>query len=433
MADGTLDLGQVVKAVAEVKSAFEELKQTNDIRLKDAAKGAVDALTEEKLARINEELDRKQALIDQLYAANRRKTITVDGKQVDQADLDAKSLAWAQMCAKARGTQIAEYGHEENRAYKRAFVQYMRKDDRILAADEQKALSVGSDPDGGYVVDPDTTGRIVMKQFETSPIRQFASVQVISSDALEGLYDLDEAAAGWVSEKGARTETATPQLGAWRIPVHELYAEPRATQKLLDDAFIDMENWLANKVSEKFNRVENAAFVSGDGVDKPRGLLTYAPGTTLPGTIEQFKTGVNGDFATDPNGADVLVDMIYGLKSSYRANAVWFMNRGTTGKTRLLKDSDGNMMWQPSLSAGQPSTLLGYPVASFEDMPNMATNSLSIGFGDLAEGYQIVDRLGIRVLRDPYTAKPFVKFYTTKRVGGDVLNFEAIKLLKFGA
>jgi HK97 family phage major capsid protein len=272
-----------------------------------------------------------------------------------------------------------------------------------------------------------------MKVFETSPMRAYASVQVISTDALEGLFDLNEASSGWVGETDTRTETNTPALGKWRIPTHELYAKPTATQKLLDDAEINMEAWLAGKVAEKFARDEATAFVTGSGINRPRGFLTYASGTTLPGTIERFITGVNGAFAAAPNGGDVLINALYGLKAQYRANATWFMNRATTTLTRKLKDTDGAYVWSPGIAAGQPATLLGYPVASFEDMPDPATDSLSIAVGDMREAYQIVDRIGIRTLRDPFSSKPYVEFYTTKRVGGDVVNFEAIKLIEFTA
>jgi len=269
--------------------------------------------------------------------------------------------------------------------------------------------------------------------FETSPMRAYASIQVISTDALEGLFDLEEASSGWVGETDARSETGTPQLGKWRIPVHELYAKPKATQKILDDAEINLETWLAQKVAEKFARDEAAAFVAGNGVNKPRGFLSYADGTTLPGTIERINTGANGAFASAPSGGDALIDALYGLKAQYRANATWFMNRATTKLARKLKDSDGAYLWSPGIAAGQPATLLGYPVAAFEDMPDPATGSLSIAVGDMRSAYQIVDRVGIRTLRDPYSAKPYVEFYTTKRVGGDVVNFEAIKLIEFSA
>jgi HK97 family phage major capsid protein len=212
-----------------------------------------------------------------------------------------------------------------------------------------------------------------------------------------------------------------------------MYAEPRITQKLLDDSMVNVEAWLADKVSTKFARKENAAFVNGDGVGKPRGFLTYASGTTLPGTIEQRNTGVSGGFATGSAAADILISTIYGLKQGYRSGSNWFMPRSATAEVRKLKASDGSYLWQPGIMAGQPATLLGYSVIEFEDMPDIAADSLSIAFGDMNEAYQIVDRVGVRVLRDPYTAKPYIKFYTTKRVGGDVLNFEAIKLISFSA
>jgi HK97 family phage major capsid protein len=236
-----------------------------------------------------------------------------------------------------------------------------------------------------------------------------------------------------VGETGARSATTTPQFGQWRIPVHELSAMPKATQKLLDDASIDIEAWLANKVADRFARAEATAFVTGDGTNKPRGFLTYASGTTLPGTLERFDTGVNGAFAAAPSGGDVLISALYGLKAQYRANATWFMNRTTLTLLRKLKDSNGAYLWAPGIGVGQPSTVLGYPLASFEDMPDPATDSLSIAVGDMAAAYQIVERTGIRVLRDPFTAKPHVLFYTTKRVGGDVVNFEALKLIEFTA
>jgi HK97 family phage major capsid protein len=264
-------------------------------------------------------------------------------------------------------------------------------------------------------------------------MRAFASIQVISTDALEGLFDLERAAAVWVGETEARAETATPKLGKWRIPVHELSAQPAATQKLLDDASLNMEAWLAQKVALEFALAENAAFVNGTGAERPRGFLTYADGTTLPGTIERVKTTVNGDFAAAPAGGDILIDALYSLKAPYRANATWFMNRATFAKVRKLKDSDGAYIWSPGIAAGQPATLLGYPTASFEDMPDPATGSLSIAVGDMRAAYQIVDRAGIRVLRDPYTSKPFILLYTTKRTGGDVVNFEALKLIEFSA
>lgn len=437
MSTGEIDLSAVTKAVAEVKSGFEQFKEAAEAREKELLKkGDVDPLLEEKLQKINADLDEKQKIIDQLYASTKRKSLSFDGKAVEnEAELEQKVAAWAAAVARHRGIpEISGFGVEEAISYKAAFSRYLRKDDKVLSADEAKALSVGSDPDGGYLVDPDTSGRMVMKVYETSPIRQYASVQVIATDALEGLFDLDEAGYGWTGETGTRSETTTPELKKWRIPVHEMYAEPRATQKLLDDASVNVESWLADKVADRFARASNAAFVNGTGVDQPRGFLTYDGGTTNPGQIKRFTTGVNGDFAADPNGADKLIDMIHYLKAPYRARAAFAMNRTTLGGVRLLKDSEGRMLWQPSIAAGQPSTLLGYPVAGFEDMPDYTvTDALAIAFADWSEMYQIVDRLGIRTLRDPYTAKPYVKFYSTARVGGDVINFEAGCLLEFTA
>lgn len=417
---------EVKQAIELVHKSFEEFKTTNDQNEK-----AKDAVLEAKLAKIEADLDKAQKIADDAALAAKRQSRVVTDEKGNAFDLDAKAQEWADLAARKRGDRAEKFSATDLDAYKAAFRRLMQKGEQLLGADEMKALSVGSDPDGGYVVTPDTSGRIVQRVFETSPMRAYASVQVISTDALEGLFDLDEAAASWVAETAARPETATPKLGQWRIPVHELSAFPFATQKLLDDASINMEAWLADKVADKFARSESAAFVTGDGAGKPRGFLTYAAGTTLPGTVEQVPTGVSGAFAAAPNGGDVLIDALYGLKAQYRANATWFMNRATTKLTRKLKDQDGAYLWSPGIAAGQPASLLGYPVAAFEDMPDPAASSLSIAVGDMRAAYQIVDRLGIRVLRDPFTSKPFVGFYSTKRVGGDVVNFEALKIVRF--
>ena len=425
---------EIKQAVDTINTAFTEFKAANDARLKEIeTKGAADPVTEAKLAAIEKSLDAAQKTADAAVLATKRQSRIVTDEKGNEVDLDQKALAWADMIARKSGSRASNFGAKELDGYKNQFLSYLRKGEQVMGADEMKALSVGSDPDGGFVVYPDMSGRVVSKVFETSPMRAYASVQTISTDALEGLFDLDEASSGWVGETQARAETSTPQLKTWRIPVHELFAFPKATQKVLDDAAINLEAWLAGKVSEKFARDEATAFVSGDGVSRPRGFLTYATGTTLPGTIEQVPTGVSGAFAAAPNGGDVLIDALYGLKAQYRANATWFMNRATTKVVRKLKDTDGSYIWAPGIAAGQPASILGYPMASFEDMPDPAASSLSIAVGDMRAAYQIVDRVGIRVLRDPYTAKPYVGFYTTKRVGGDVVNFEALKLVRFGA
>lgn len=317
-------------------------------------------------------------------------------------------------------------------------VKYLRRGEQRLTAHErdvleqhQKALSVDSDPDGGYLVTPQQSARIIEVVYETSPMRQVATVETISTDALEGLFDGDEAAAAWVSERGSRAETNTPQLGQWRIPTHELYANPRATQKLLDDSAVDIEAWISRKVADKFARTENLAFVTGNGVGQPRGFTTYADGTTR-GTIERIPSL---DAATI--AAEGIYNIIYALKAAYRPGSVWVMNRATVGVIRTIRDESGGagtgqFMWAPGFG-GQPATLAGYPIVEFEDMADIAGGAIVAGFGNFRQGYTIVDRLGIRILRDPYSAKPHVEFYTTKRVGGDVLNFEAFKLMDIAA
>jgi len=428
------EIKKAIGAVDALHAGFEEFKKANDERLAQIEKkGSADVVTEAKLQKIEADLEKAQRICDEAVLAAKRQSRVVTDERGEVVDLDRKAQEWASMNARRRGSVVGSFGAADMDGYKAAFDTFLRKGEEVMGVDERKALSVGSDPDGGYVVNPDLSGRIVMKVFESSPMRAYASVQVISTDALEGLFDLNEASSGWVGETDSRAETNTPQLGKWRIPAHELYAKPKATQKLLDDASINMEAWLASKVSEKFARDEANAFVVGNGVNKPRGFLTYASGTTLPGTIEQFPSGVNGALAATPDGGDVLINALYGLKQQYRANATWFMNRASTKLVRKAKDSNGSYIWVPGIAAGQPASLLGYPVASFEDMPDPATNSLSIAVGDMREAYQIVDRLGIRTLRDPYSAKPYVEFYTTKRVGGDVVNFEAIKLIKLGS
>ena len=363
-----------------------------------------------------------------------RESLNKLNTRIDEVQDELKDLTKAAL----RTTQHAEDEQPEtDRVTKAAFEKYLRKGEQRLNAHErealetyQKALSVDSDPDGGFVVTPDTSGRISTIIQETSPVRQVAAQQSIGTDALEGLFDGDQAVVGWVAERGARNETATPQLGTWRIPTHEIYAAPRATQKLLDDANINAEAWLAQKVAERFARTENTAFVLGTGAGQPRGFMTYPAGVNR-GQIEQLASGVAGAGFLPEN----LITVVYSIKPAYRAGAVWAMNRNSVMEIRQLRDNiggagTGQFLWQPGLQAGQPQTLLAYPIVEMEDMVNSAATPVTpVAFGNFRAAYQIVDRIGIRVLRDPYTAKPYVEFYTTKRVGGDVINFEALKIV----
>jgi len=270
---------------------------------------------------------------------------------------------------------------------------------------------------------------------DISPIRAIAGVRQVSGTVLKKPFAVAGAATGWVGESAPRTETGSPTLAELSFPTMELYAMPSATQSLLDDAAIDIDQWIADEVRTAFAEQEGAAFVTGDGINKPTGFMSVSTVDNASwswGNIGTVPTGVAGDFpASEP--ADVLIDLVYALKSGYRANGHFVMNRATQSAVRKLKDGAGNYLWQPAHAPGQAPTLMGYAIAEAEDMPDMAADANAIAFGDFRRGYLIVDPVGIRVLRDPYSAKPYVMFYTTKRVGGGVQDFDAIKFLKFGA
>jgi len=424
----------VRSAVYDLGRAFEAFKEANDQRLREIERrGAADPLTDMKVNRLNGEISRAldaadaaKRRVDQIETAISRSPAHGSGDEWKEAEM---------FMLERKGRIEHDLGIDGYRQYKSALRSYLRKNNAGGGVDEIKALSAGSDPDGGYTVTPDLSGRIAQLVRDTSPMRQVASVITIGTDALEGIHDLNEATSGWVGETESRPETAAPKIGEYRIPVHEQYAEPRATQKLLDDSLFNVEEWLAAKIAERLARMENESFVTGNGVKKPRGFLTYAAGTPSASgfsVIEQVLSGGSGDFA-DENPGDALISLVYALKSAYREKAVFMMKRSTLAEVRKLKDGNDNYIWQPDFQMKQGGTLLGFNVVEAEDMPDITAGSLSIAFGDFSAGYQIVDRQGIRILRDSFTAKPYVKFYTTKRVGGDVVNFEAIKLMKFAA
>lgn len=420
------DASDPAALVTQIKTAFEEFKAANDQRIKALEAGKSDAVLDQKVDKINATITDLQGQLADVAAKAAARGLGAAGE--DQGTVKA-----AAQFARERGADVSQ---EAFAAYRDGLNVYMRRGGNTPAS-VMAAMSVGSDPDGGYSVTPDTSGRIITKIYETSPMRQVASVTTIGTDRLEGFNDLGEGTAGWVGETAPRAATGTPQLGKWEIPVHELYAFPQVTQKLLDDSMFDIEGWLADKTADKFIRTENSAFLNGDGVLKPRGLLTYptaatADATRAWGTFQHVLTGTDGTFGTPTNGTDKLIDLVYSVKAGYRANANFMMSRATIGAVRKIKDGQGNYAWQPSLSALSGGTILGFNVVEAEDMPAMAADSLSVAFGDFREAYQIVDRVGIRVLRDALTNKPYVGFYTTKRVGGDAIHFEAVKFLKFG-
>ena len=421
-----------IKAVRDdLMKAFETFKASNDERLAAIEKrGSADPILNESVDKANAEITKISAKLNELEKVAARPQIEAARTKEDLA-IRARV---AEFHAAARGVdpeeiEVTAEMMSESGAYAKAMRAWMKK------GSVNAAMSVGSNPDGGYLVSPDKSGRIVELVYESSPMRALATIETTTSDTYAGGTDLGEAGSGWVGETQDRTETGTPQVGEWSIPVHELYAEPQTTQKVLDDSMRDPEGWLARKVAAKFARDEATAFVTGNGIKKPRGILSYANASAPTAAnwqrIKYLVTGVSGDFAAS-NKADIFIDMIHTLKGAYRPGAVFFAATATIAAIRKLKDTTGQYLFQPDVVNGFLGRVHGYPLAEFPDMPAIAANSISVGFGNLREGYTIVDRLGIRVLRDPLTKKGWVKFYTTKRVGGDVTNFEAITLLKFG-
>lgn len=399
--------GELRGAMRDFLSAFESFKDANDQRLAAIEKKKDDVVLGDKVERIN------KALIEQKAALDR---IALSAKRPHQG-------------ADAAGARDAD----ERKA---AIERYMRVGDAsAILALQTKSLNATNDAEGGYLA-PEPTERVIAAAVrDISPIRQIATVREIGSTVFKKPVSLGGGAAGWVGETGGRVETGTPTLSSIDFPTMELYAMPAASQTLLDDAVVDIEQWLADEVQGEFASQETDAFVNGDGVAKPKGFLSYAIAEDTvrgAGQIGYVASGAIGGFDA-ANPADKILDLIYAPKQAYRSNGRFVLNRKTLSIVRKFKDADGNYLWQPSMQAGSPSTLFGYPVSEVEEMPDVGANSHAIAFGDFARGYLIVDRQGVKILRDPYSAKPYVLFYTTKRVGGGVQNFDAIKVLKFSA
>ncbi len=378
-----------------VQNTWEQFKEVNDRKEQEIAKyGHADPLTKECLKSIGDSLGGYKSRLDKLEAAVSRPVM-------------------------AASQYVGDNQH------KSAFNEYLRSgEQKSLNSLERKALSASSNSDGGYLVTSQLSGKITKLLQEKSIIRQLASIETISSDSLDILEDLTDLGAGWVSEVQKREDTATPEVSKRKILVHELYAQPKATQKLIDDANIDIEKWLTSKLVDVFAAKENESFINGDGIGKPRGILSYEAGDSW-GQIQQIISD-NGSI-----NSDVLYKLYHSLHEDYAHNAAFIMSRSALSEIRMLKDkSTGRYLWNPSISEGMASSLLGVPVYASSHVPEMGKGAIPVIFADLASGYKIVDRVGIRVMRDPFTDKPFVKFYSTKRVGGDVVNFNAIKLLK---
>ncbi len=399
----------VTVAFNEFAQRFATYRETNDAKVAEIEKRMIpDVLAVDMFARIDQRLDENQSRVDRLTLETRRPAIGQPAIAADPVSVEHKS----------------------------AFDSYIRGGEANgLKRLEEKALSAGSGPDGGYLVPAELEREVLRRLSALSPIRALASVRVISGGTYKKAFSVSGPATGWVGETAARPQTASPGLAELSFPAMELYAQPAATQTLLDDAVVDIDQWIADEVEQTFAEQEGAAFVNGDGVSKPKGFLaseTVANSAWTWGKLGVVATGAAGAFPA-ANPSDGLVDLVYALKAGYRQNAAFVMNRKTQSVIRKFKDSQGHYLWQPPASAGAPATLLGFPLVEAEDMPDIAANSLSVAFGDFRRGYLVVDRTGVRILRDPYSAKPYVLFYTTKRVGGGVQDYDAIKLLTFAA
>ncbi len=400
------DAGELSEAFGEFMTTFEAFKQENNQKIAELkGRNGADVVTTDKVERMSRALDEQKRTLDDL-SLKRVRPVLGDGG----------------------GTVVAP-------EHKAAFDAYLRRgDDRAMRALDLKAMSAGSNADGGYLVPEEIEKEIGRKLAQISPIRSIAMVRQVSSAVLKKPFSITGPAVGWVAETASRPQTASPTLDELSFPTMELYAMPAATPSLLEDAVVDLDQWIASEIETAFAEQEGAAFVTGNGANKPKGFLDYpkvAEASWSWSNLGYIATGVAGALPAS-NPSDVLIDTVYALKAGYRQKAVWVMNRKTQAAIRKLKDADGNYLWQAPSGPGQRAMLMGFPLVEAEDMPNAATDATPIAFGDFARGYLVVDRTGVRVLRDPYSAKPYVLFYTTKRVGGGVQDFDAIKLLKYG-
>ncbi len=381
----------------DVLTAFEAFKDANDERLGQIEKRqSADVVTTEKVDRINKALD----------------------------DLILKS----------RRPQLASEPKMESTEHKKAFDSYVRKGDaHALNAMEAKAMSVGSGQDGGYLVPPETEAEIGRLISKASPFRDICDVRQVSASVFNKPFNTNGHQAGWIGETSSRPQTTSATLANLQFQTMELYAMPAATQALLDDSIVNIDDWMAKEVQIVFGEQETNAFTNGDGITSPKGLLTYpkvAQSAWTWGNTGYLANGVAGGFATTAP-SDKLIDLVYTVKAGYRAEGRFMMSRNTQGQIRKFKDNQNEYIWQPGAAADQAPTLMGFPVTENEFMPDIATGIFGVAFGNFRRGYLVVDRIGVRLLRDPYTAKPYVLFYVTKRVGGGMQDFDAIKMLKF--
>lgn len=400
----------------QLNRAFEAFKEKHDAQIAEAMKGFDDVVAKDQVDRIN-------AQITEL-----------------EKDLD-KAVKAAQKAALGGG--VGEPLSEERRAHAEAFNTFFRRGAEAGLKDLEvaAALSTSSDEDGGFVVPMEMSNEIDRVVADEGSIRRLATVRSISAQTYKKLVNQGGASSGWVGETDARGETGTPKLRGIDFPTMELYANPAITQQALDDASLDLGAWLADEVSIEFSTQEGDAFINGDGVSKPRGILGYTNVVNASyewGKVGYVKTGAAAGFNTatvdETNSpADALIALQHSLKRQYRRNGVFLMNDGTIETVRKFKTTEGEYIWRAGIEAGAPSTLLGKPIETDDFMPDVGANAFPIAFADFRRAYLIVDRVGVRVLRDPFTNKPYIHFYTTKRVGGGLQNYEAIKLLRCAA
>jgi HK97 family phage major capsid protein len=387
---------------ADPKTLIEEIgRQVTAMREKqDALSAKVDPLDTAQIAAMNESIGTMQS--------------TLDG--------------FAAQMAAAKLGQGGGPKQPESPEYSAAFNAHIRKNE------VSAAMSVGSNPDGGYTAPVEWDRTIQGRLKLISPMRQYSTVETVGTAGFVKLFNDRAVGSGWVGETASRPATSTPQLSPLTFGNGEIYAFPFVTQQLLDDSQIDIEGWLSGEVATEFDRQEAIAFLSGNGVNKPQGLLNYITGGSAAaihpwGDIKSLNSGT----AAAVDKPDNIVKLVYSLPTQYQGNARFFANLNTHGTLRLLKDGQGNYLWQPSYQAGEPATLMGRPLVEMPDLPDIAAGSFSLLYGDMAETYLIMDRVGVRVIRDALTNKPFIGFYTTKRVGGGVKNPDAMKALKTSA
>lgn len=439
-----------VKLVAQIQSALKEFQAANDERLGQLENRGEDYVTADKVNKINTSIsDLTDSLDTAMKDVGRLKSAGGsagnDNERIKNATRffsQAKNVPLREI--EAAGPDLQAYAE-----YRNAFDQLIRHGGVVdgLSGDLRNALHVGSDPDGGYLVPAEVSTELEKRIYDTSPMRQHARVITIGKSAWEAPYKSSKGSSGgWVGERQARSTTGNSTMGVQRIQAHEQYAYPEATQEMLDDAMINVESFLVEDAEEEMSRTENVGFVSGNGVMKPKGFIDYKSTSVTTkdadrkwGQLQHVVSGAAGGFPTvsglQASDPDALLTLMSALHPNYRDGANFYMNRSVEAMVRKLKDQDGRYLVGFGDLRESPFgfSLLGTPVVNFEDMPDLASDSFSIAYANMRRGYYIIDRTGFRVLRDPYSNKPYVGFYITKRTGGDVRNFDAIKLMKFSA